>query len=135
MLPNLKFNGQVTRIVGEADLQRNSLQVKVRILKPDEKLRPEMLCRAKFFSKPSVSKIPTANESLGVFIPASLLTNQNQKNADLWIIGIDGKTAEQNKVKLGEEIHKRLYFRSRKVSGQVIKSSSIHQKVSKLVTV
>lgn len=104
LLPNLKFNGQVTRIVGEADLQRNTLQVKVRILKPDEKLRPEMLCRAKFFSKPSVSKIPTANESLGVFIPISLLLNQNQKNADLWIIGSDGKSAELINVKLGDEI-------------------------------
>ena len=106
LLPNLKFNGQVTRIVGEADLQRNSLQVKVRILKPDEKLRPEMLCRAKFFSKSTISKNSTSGDSLGVFIPASLLTNQNQKDASLWVIGIDGKTAEQKKVKLGEDIIK-----------------------------
>ena len=104
LLPNLKFNGQVTRIVGEADLQRNTLQVKVRILKPDEKLRPEMLCRAKFFSKSRTSKNPTSGDSLGVFIPVSLLTNENQKDAVLWIIGNDGKTAEQIKVKLGEEI-------------------------------
>ena len=35
-----------------------------------------------------------------------LLTNQNQKDASLWVIGIDGKTAEQKKVKLGEDIIK-----------------------------
>ena len=52
------------------------------------------------------SKNPTSGDSLGVFIPVSLLTNENQKDAVLWIIGNDGKTAEQIKVKLGEEIIK-----------------------------
>ena len=50
MLPNMKFDGRLTRISGEADLQRNTLQVKVQILNPDKRLRPEMLCQAKFFS-------------------------------------------------------------------------------------
>src|SRR5690606_26056403 len=45
LLPDREFQGEVTRISGEADLQRNTLQAKVRIVDPVEELRPEMLCR------------------------------------------------------------------------------------------
>ena len=51
MLPDTHFKGKLSRILGEADFQRNTLQVKVQILDPDLRLRPEMLCRAKFFSQ------------------------------------------------------------------------------------
>ena len=40
----------MTRIVGEADLQRNTLQAKVRVEDPDHRLRPDMLCRAEFLA-------------------------------------------------------------------------------------
>ena len=43
ILPEQTFRGKITRILGEADLQRNTLQVKVRIENPHPRLRPEML--------------------------------------------------------------------------------------------
>ncbi|MEO0017454.1 MAG: hypothetical protein RLZZ522_737, partial [Verrucomicrobiota bacterium] len=49
LLPDQPFDGIVARINGEADLQRNTLQAKVRLLQPSDRLRPEMLCRAEFF--------------------------------------------------------------------------------------
>ncbi len=48
VLPDVTFRGEVLRITHEADLQKNTLQVKVRVLDPDPKLRPEMLTRVKF---------------------------------------------------------------------------------------
>ena len=57
------FDGVVTRITGEADIARNTLQVKVRILSPDDMMRPEMLFRAEFLSvdgsSPQEEKGPT----------------------------------------------------------------------------
>lgn len=50
LLQDAIFKGRVTSIGGEADLQRNTLQVKVDIIDPDARLRPEMLCRAEFLS-------------------------------------------------------------------------------------
>lgn len=50
VLPDRVFRGEVTRIVNEADLQKNTLQVKVRILDPVPELKPEMLARAQFLS-------------------------------------------------------------------------------------
>lgn len=48
VLPDDTFEGVVTRITHEADLQKNTLQIKVRVLDPSPLLRPEMLTRVKF---------------------------------------------------------------------------------------
>lgn len=47
VLPDREFDGVVTRITHEADLQKNTLQVKVSILNPSHHLKPEMLARVK----------------------------------------------------------------------------------------
>ena len=105
MLPERKFRGTLTRILGQADLQRNTLQVKVQILNPDSQLRPEMLCKAKFFSK----KINSGNGNLtktrilGVFIPKSLQKNRETLEDRLWVISQDGKSAELRTVEFGDE--------------------------------
>jgi HlyD family secretion protein len=51
------FQGKVTRIVHQADIQKNTLQVKVAIENPSPELKPEMLARVQFVAreKPSVS--------------------------------------------------------------------------------
>jgi len=48
ILPERTFQGEVTRITHEADLQKNTLEVKVRVLDPSPLLKPEMLTRVKF---------------------------------------------------------------------------------------
>jgi len=48
VLADRVFMGEVLRITHEADLQKNTLQVKVRVMDPDPMLRPEMLTRVKF---------------------------------------------------------------------------------------
>jgi len=48
VLPQRTFRGTVLRVTHEADLQKNTLQVKVRLDDPDPLLRPEMLVRARF---------------------------------------------------------------------------------------
>jgi len=50
ILPDVMFRGDVTRITHEADLQKNTLQVKVRVLEPDPVLKPQMLCRVRFLA-------------------------------------------------------------------------------------
>jgi RND family efflux transporter MFP subunit len=83
LLPDQPFVGVVTRISGEADLQRNTLQAKVRILEPSDQLRPEMLCRAEFFDTPGTAApgappgAPGTNPSgpLAVFIPDNAIAD------------------------------------------------------------
>jgi multidrug efflux pump subunit AcrA (membrane-fusion protein) len=48
VLPDRVFRGEVLRLTNEADVQKNTLQAKVRVIDPIPILRPEMLTRVKF---------------------------------------------------------------------------------------
>jgi HlyD family secretion protein len=73
LLPDKNFTGEVTRINGEADLQRNTLQAKVRILDPVDQLRPEMLCRAEFLTTSGTGSAGTDSGQLKVWVPGRSL--------------------------------------------------------------
>lgn len=65
VLPDQVFAGEVSRITHQADLQKNTLQVKVRVLNPAEILKPEMLTRVRFVGdNPGASMPPQAPGSL-----------------------------------------------------------------------
>jgi multidrug efflux pump subunit AcrA (membrane-fusion protein) len=74
LLPDRVFHGEVTRITGEADLQRNTLQAKVRIIDPADELRPEMLCRVEFLAKTAASPNASTTTALATWIPTSALS-------------------------------------------------------------
>jgi HlyD family secretion protein len=103
LLPNESFEGTVTRILGEADLQRNTLQVKVSLQEPDPRLRPEMLCRAKFFGQPKKIKGKDNQGSLQVFIPKKLRTPNGTAEQTLWVLSADGTSADVRNVRFGKE--------------------------------
>jgi len=69
VLPDKVFAGTVTRVMHEANIQKNTLEVKVAIADPAPELRPEMLARARFLSK---SEAPTDRQRQGMFAPASV---------------------------------------------------------------
>ena len=75
LLPDAVFEGEVTRIGGQADIQRNTLEAKVRIIAPDLRMRPEMICRVEFFEveAPGDASESTARApgGISVFVPAS----------------------------------------------------------------
>ncbi len=101
VLPAQIFEGKVTRITGEADLQRNTLQAKVSILAPSDVLRPEMLCRVEFLGAVSDSNNSSASESgdLALWIPAKSLS----ENA-VWIFDADNSRISKRMVKPSTEI-------------------------------
>ncbi|MBP82630.1 MAG: hypothetical protein CMO61_02140 [Verrucomicrobiales bacterium] len=109
-LPDQIFKGTVTRIVGEADLQRNTLQAKVRVLDPDRRLRPDMLCRAEFLGSgvessgtgPVDSISPVAGR-VSVFVPESSLVNRKGREAELWALDGSGQRVERRAVTLAAE--------------------------------
>lgn len=102
IFPAKVFLGKVTRILGEADLQRNTLQVKVSLLDPHPKLRPEMLCRAKFFDLSNAKD--THRQRMGIFVPQDIRSSQQGDEDVLWVISADGHHAEQRKVSYGSEV-------------------------------
>jgi len=88
LLPDTRFTGEITRIMGEADLQRNTLQAKVRLHEPDTRLRPEMLVRAAFHPGGSADTPAAHNgltsQRLTLFVPTASLFERSQESARVW---------------------------------------------------
>ena len=93
LLPDEIFEGIVTRIEGAADLQRNTLQAKVRIADPSDKLRPEMLSRVEFLETLREDKPDTSATGVAVYVPASALTD-----GTVWVCDADTRRAERRQV-------------------------------------
>ncbi|WP_052573272.1 efflux RND transporter periplasmic adaptor subunit [Haloferula sp. BvORR071] len=97
LLPDKSFAGEVTRITGEADLQRNTLQVKVRIEQPTEQLRPEMLCRVEFLGSAS-SNSSASTGSLAAWAPAAAIDGGN-----VWVCDPESKRVAKRAVQASSE--------------------------------
>ena len=96
LLPDRVFTGEVTRITGEADVQRNTLQAKVRINDPIDSLRPEMLCRVEFFGNSTASG--TVAGSLAVWMPENALTG-----GVVWVCDPESKRVTKREVQTAAE--------------------------------
>lgn len=105
LLPNQIFQGRVTRIDGQADLQRNTLQAKVRLLNPDEQLRPEMLCRAEFLAAGrGAAAGPPASPSgrAAIYVPEAVLSGSGRERT-VWALNASGKRVERRSVVVDPE--------------------------------
>ena len=69
------FHGCVTRILHQADIQKNSLQVKIDVHDPDPVLRPEMLARVRFLAAASAE--PSSVDAL--FVPERAVRREGGK--------------------------------------------------------
>lgn len=88
VLPDRTFKGEVLIVTHEADLQKNTLQIKVRVIDPDPALRPEMLTRVKFLPSGSSQREERAESegsATAVRIPATAIDSQNGQ-ARVWIV-------------------------------------------------
>lgn len=108
LFPDRVFHGTVTRIAGEADLQRNTLQAKVRIEDPDPRLRPEMLCRSEFLPPPVATETPggappPVSGGIRLYVPERALTEVGESRAMVWKVDVTGARLEAVEIVLGED--------------------------------
>ncbi len=74
VLPDEEFTGHLSRIVHKADIEKNTLQVKVAIDNPSPQLKPEMLARIKFMGSGPQDANSTA---LRIFVPERLCRDRS----------------------------------------------------------
>jgi len=70
VLPEQTFEGTVSRITNQADIQKNTLEVKVALSEPSALLKPDMLARVRFLAA-SDSERDEPRGGLSVFAPAA----------------------------------------------------------------
>ncbi len=73
VLPDRTFTGIISRIVHEADIQKNTVEVKVAIDAPSVELKPEMLARVRFLAMQSTATDGVVRQR--IFAPQSLIRN------------------------------------------------------------
>lgn len=95
LLPDEVFRGVVTQIVGEADIQRNTLQAKVEIEDPHDALRPEMLCRVEFLE--ATSGPTRSSRGITLWVPQEAVDGEQ-----VWVVNPDDNRVEPHVVELGE---------------------------------
>jgi HlyD family secretion protein len=86
--PDRKYDGYIDEVSPEANRQKATVQVKVRIAEPDEYLRPEMNASVAFISdaKPQVSGAPAKSS---IYVPASAIRD------NAVFIALDGKAVRK----------------------------------------
>lgn len=112
-MPDKVFRGAVTRVVHEANIQRNTVQVKVAIEDPVETLKPEMLTRVRFYSSPGFtsalgrsqdsgaaqgtrdsaqSNVFQLQSGLRLLIPEQVVLDRNGNDGRVWVVEHDTKS-------------------------------------------
>lgn len=87
------YRGEVTRVVQQADVNKVTLQIHVRVLDPDAALRPEMLCTVTVLGRAE----PTpgddgATATQAVRIPARLIDGDQ-----VWVVdGVSGRATRRS---------------------------------------
>lgn len=72
--PDRKYDGAIAEISPEANRQKATVQVKVKVMKPDEYLRPDMNASVQFVSEERAKAEPSVTRSV-VFVPAAAVRN------------------------------------------------------------
>jgi HlyD family secretion protein len=75
--PDRKYQGAIDEISPEANRQKATVQVKVKIFQPDEYLRPEMNAHVEFI--PDIDPAATDRVPQGVLVPAAALREEGGK--------------------------------------------------------
>jgi RND family efflux transporter MFP subunit len=102
VLPDRTFTGRVTRFVHEADIQKNTVEVKVAIDAPSLELKPDMLARVRFVATPTSSGEASMRER--VFAPGALVRAADGGGATALVVTslIDGRgRAERRSIVTG----------------------------------
>jgi RND family efflux transporter MFP subunit len=101
VLPDRTFTGRVTRIVNEADIQKNTLQVKVAIEDPSPQLKPEMLARVRFTSVANGGATTQTAVGQTVFAPLDLIHRMGD-SAMAWVVDPSRSVAVHKTILLGD---------------------------------
>ncbi len=98
-VPSGPLEGEVLFSTSMADIQKNTLQVKVAIKSPPATIRPDMLVQVTFLAPPTArSAVPS--ETLRLMVPRQLVES-SEGGSRLWIADQAAGVARQRSVKLG----------------------------------
>lgn len=100
--PDRVYQGVVAEIAPEANRQKATIEVRVKVLRPDAFLRPEMNAHVSFLA-PTQSSTNPSRQMLS--IPRSALV---QKEGKTMVFVLEGSRAQTREIQLGRELGERV---------------------------
>lgn len=101
-LSDQTFNGVVSRVVHEANIQRNTVQFKVALDAPSPVLKPEMLARVKLHAPAIASRRVGASigskdasgfsdgDNITLLVPTAAITSAGEERGQVWVVDTSG---------------------------------------------
>lgn len=101
-LPDQTFSGVVSRVVHEANIQRNTVQFKVALDAPSPVLKPEMLTRVKLHGLASASRARAVGDTGGassaggdaadmtLLVPSAAVRSLGDDKGEVWVVDAGG---------------------------------------------
>lgn len=106
VLPDVSFEGEVTRLVHLADIAKNTVQFKVAIRDPSPLLKPDMLARVKFYGTTNAGATAAAPSSTGGGAPVAIQRSavvDGDGGPYVWWVSPTTQRLEQRPITLGGE--------------------------------
>lgn len=110
VLPDREFDGEVTRVVHQADIAKNTVQFKVAIENPSPLLKPDMLARVKFFGRSAgeggesaMRRVGPAGGGGAVVIARSAVVKAGDAEPFVWWVSPIDNRVQRRSVELGGE--------------------------------
>lgn len=94
------LEGHVLAATSFADIQKNTLQVKVAIDAPPPVLRPDMLVQVTFLAMERPSSRAVENSAMRIFVPRSLVVAPGN-SASIWVADMSSSVARIKSIKTG----------------------------------
>ena len=85
LLPDQVFTGEVTRFLHKADIQKNTVEAKVRINDPSPLLKPEMLARVRILPVRNRQTGETERTVQRVFVPREAIVG-TEGDPEVWVV-------------------------------------------------
>ncbi|MCO6046510.1 efflux RND transporter periplasmic adaptor subunit [Aeoliella sp. ICT_H6.2] len=96
--------GRVISVTTQADIQKNTLQVKVAVLDPPAVIKPEMLAKVTFLAPPSPAvEGQEAKRPLRLFVPRTLVTSADGGDT-VWIADLTAGVAIRRPIEVGRGV-------------------------------
>lgn len=96
------MTGTVLTATSLADIQKNTLQVKIAIASPPAIIKPEMLVQVTFIAPESpAQKTKSSEDPLRLLVPRQLITN-GEGGAHVWVADLDAQRARKQTITLGK---------------------------------
>lgn len=94
------ISGKVLFVSSQANIQKNTLQVKVAVDTPESVLKPEMLVDVTFLAQKAAQTPADASEELKLYVPLQVI-QQGESGSFVWIADVSDKVARRVPVTTG----------------------------------